>query len=75
MLVVTRRKGESLIIRDTKGNYVGRVHVSLIRGERVRIGVDLPHDFYINRDEVDTDRFPDNEQPPALFSTTEVRDE
>lgn len=67
MLVVTRREGEEIIIRDHLGNYVGRVFVSLISGERTRIGIDLPHSFHINRSEVDANRFRHCPQPPALF--------
>jgi carbon storage regulator len=47
MLVLTRKTGEAIIIRDDV-----RVTVSAIRGNRVRIGVEAPLSTPIHRAEV-----------------------
>lgn len=47
MLVLTRKKSESIII----GNNI-RIHIVDIRGEKVRIGVEAPEDVSIFRDEI-----------------------
>ena len=47
MLVLTRKKSESIVI----GNNI-RIHIVDIRGEKVRIGVEAPKDVSIFRDEI-----------------------
>lgn len=54
MLVLTRREGETVIIRDkASGLEVGRVKVAWIRGDRIRIGFEFPRSLAVNREEVD----------------------
>lgn len=47
MLVLTRKKGQSIIIGDN-------IEVSIIeiQGEQVRIGINAPKDITIHRDEI-----------------------
>ncbi len=47
MLVLTRKKSESIII----GNNI-RIHIVDIKGEKVRIGIEAPKDITIFRDEI-----------------------
>ena len=47
MLILTRKKGESLIIGDDIN-----VTVLGIRGNQVRIGVDAPRDVAVHRQEI-----------------------
>ena len=47
MLVLTRKKSESIVI----GNNI-RIHIVDIRGEKVRIGIEAPKDVTIFRDEI-----------------------
>ena len=47
MLVLSRKKGESVIIRE---NIV--VTVVEIRGDKVRLGIEAPKDVVVNRREV-----------------------
>ena len=47
MLVLTRKKSESIII----GNNI-RIHIVDVRGEKVRIGIEAPVDVSIFRDEI-----------------------
>jgi carbon storage regulator len=47
MLVLTRKKSESIVI----GNNI-RIHIVDIRGEKVRIGIEAPEDVSIFRDEI-----------------------
>ncbi|QEL14998.1 carbon storage regulator CsrA [Limnoglobus roseus] len=47
MLVLSRKAGESIII---DGNI--RVTVSLIQGDRVKIGIEAPKHIKVNREEV-----------------------
>ena len=51
MLVLTRQKGESIIIGDAE-NPIGFITVALIKGDRVRIGLDFPTSIAIHRKEV-----------------------
>jgi carbon storage regulator len=51
MLVLSRKKGESLVIQVTRPVEI-TVAVVEMKGDRVRIGVDAPHDVVINRQEV-----------------------
>jgi carbon storage regulator len=47
MLVLTRKKSESIVI----GNNI-RIHIVDIRGEKVRIGIEAPKDVSVFRDEI-----------------------
>lgn len=47
MLILTRHRGERIIIRDDI-----IVTVVDIRGDRVRLGIDAPSDIEVNREEV-----------------------
>ncbi len=47
MLVLSRKKDESIIINDTI-----RVTVVEIRGDKVRLGIDAPKDVTVHRREV-----------------------
>lgn len=47
MLVLTRRKGETLVIDD-----VIRVTVLNVAGNQVRIGVEAPKDIEVHREEI-----------------------
>lgn len=47
MLVLTRRKGETLVIDD-----VIRVTVLNVAGNQVRIGVEAPKDIEVHRQEI-----------------------
>ena len=51
MLVLTRRVGEEIVIADEI-----RVKVVLVRGDRVRIGIDAPPHICVERLEVHTRR-------------------
>jgi carbon storage regulator len=47
MLVLTRKKNESIVIND-----VIRVTVVDIRGDKVRLGIEAPRDIEVHRQEV-----------------------
>jgi len=47
MLVLTRKKGESIVISD-----VVEVTIVEVRGDKVRIGITAPDDIDIDRKEV-----------------------
>lgn len=47
MLILTRRRGETLVIDD-----VIRVTVLSIAGNQVRIGVEAPKDIEVHREEI-----------------------
>lgn len=47
MLVLSRKKDESIIINDTI-----RVTIVEIRGDKVRLGIDAPKDVAVHRREV-----------------------
>jgi len=47
MLVLTRRKGETLVIDDAI-----RVTVLNVAGNQVRIGVEAPKDIEVHREEI-----------------------
>lgn len=63
MLVVERTQGQEIIIRDESGNYIGRVRVARITGDRTSIGVELPQRYIIHRREIDAKAFPGRSQP------------
>lgn len=47
MLVLSRKEDESIIINDNI-----RIRVVEIRGGKVRLGVEAPHDIPVHREEV-----------------------
>lgn len=47
MLVLTRKKNESIIIDD-----VIKVTVVEIRGDKVRLGIEAPHEIEVHRQEI-----------------------
>ena len=47
MLVLTRKKNESIVINDTI-----RVTVVEIRGDKVRLGIEAPREIEVHRQEV-----------------------
>ena len=47
MLVLTRKRNESIVIND-----VIRITVVDIRGDKVRLGIDAPRDIQVHRQEV-----------------------
>ena len=47
MLVLTRKKNESIVI-----NQVIKVTVVEIRGDKVRLGIEAPRDIEVHREEV-----------------------
>ena len=49
MLILTRKKGESIIIGDNI-----QIQVLNVKGGQVRIGIDAPREFQIFREEIDT---------------------
>lgn len=49
MLVLSRKKNESLVIGD-KGQIV--LHIVEIRGDKVRLGIEAPQDVPVHRQEV-----------------------
>lgn len=53
MLILTRRSGESIVMRS-RGPYDGEIKVIVLgmRGNQVRIGVDAPQDIEVWRDEI-----------------------
>lgn len=53
MLVLTRKMGERIVIRDPEGNALGFIEPVRGTGRSVRIGVDLPREYSIYREEVD----------------------
>jgi len=52
MLVLARRKLESIEITDSRTQETVRVSVVDIRGEKVRLGVDAPIDYVVDREEI-----------------------
>lgn len=53
MLVLSRRKDESLILRDEDDRVVAEIMVVNIRHSQVRIGIDSPPGIKVHRKEVD----------------------
>lgn len=48
MLILTRKKGESIIIGDNI-----QIQVLNVKGGQVRIGIDAPREFQIFREEIE----------------------
>lgn len=53
MLVITRREGEEVVIRDRDGGQIGIVRVVSIKGDRIRLAFDFPREIEVNRRELD----------------------
>lgn len=51
MLVISRREGEEVVIGEP-GNPIGRVRISRIKGDRVRLAFDFPREIEVHRREV-----------------------
>ena len=49
-MVLSRKKNEGIVI--ILGDQVMRVSVAEIRGDKVRLGLDVPRDIPVHRDEV-----------------------
>jgi len=60
MLVLTRKKDETVVLRMMDGTCVN-IKITDIRGNRVRVGVDAPKSVSVDRGEVDLER---NGAPP-----------
>jgi carbon storage regulator len=60
MLILTRKKGESIAIGDNI-----QVQVLNVKGGQVRIGIDAPRDVQINREECDPSMMIEDD-PPAV---------
>ena len=54
-LVLTRRPGEAVIIRDAEGNPFGAIAVSAVKGRKVRIAFDVRRGCEIVRAEIAPD--------------------
>lgn len=54
-LVLTRRPGEAVIIRDADGNPFGAIKVTEVRENKVRIAFDVRRGCKIERDEIAPD--------------------
>jgi len=54
MLVLSRRVGESVVLRDRDTNeVVATVKVAMVDGSKVRLGFDAPMSIRIDREEID----------------------
>ena len=51
MLVLTRKKGESIVILDAKGDAI-EIYVTKIDYDQVKIGIKAPMDFKVFRREL-----------------------
>lgn len=47
MLILTRKSGEAIAIGDEI-----KIHVIEIKGKQVRLGIDAPKEYAINREEI-----------------------
>lgn len=54
MLVLSRKPGEKIVLGDPS-NPLGFIEVVSVRGEKVRLGVQLPTDVQVHREEVADD--------------------
>ncbi len=75
MLVIGRREGEEIILRDHNNNYLGRVVCRLSKGKDggeplIRVGLELPTAIKINRREVDEQAFPAATQHAGVATIT-----
>ena len=54
MLVITRRDAEEIVIGDPK-DPIGVVRIASIKGDRVRVALEVPRDVPVHRREVAQD--------------------
>ena len=59
MLVLTRKKNESIVIND-----VIRITVVEIRGDKVRLGIEAPREIEVHRQEVYQQIHGEKTEPP-----------
>lgn len=52
MLVLSRRKHERILLKDANGVVIGYVVIADIRGDKARIGFELPDSIRIAREEL-----------------------
>lgn len=52
MLVLARKEGEAFVLTDKAGKVIGKIKVTSIRQDAVRIGFDCPPDIEIWREEI-----------------------
>lgn len=56
MLVLSRKSGESLILRDRQtGRKVGEIMIVEVHGRRAKLSIDLPDSVRVLRAEIDVD--------------------
>jgi carbon storage regulator CsrA len=65
MLALTRRPREAVILRLADGTYLGKVVVIDCSRDKVRIGLDLPKEITVIREELDAAWVPRPIEPPA----------
>lgn len=75
MLVIGRREGEEIILRDHNDNYLGRVVCRMSKGKDggeplIRVGLELPAAIKINRRELDEQAFPAATQHAGITPVT-----
>ncbi|MFZ9089325.1 MAG: carbon storage regulator CsrA [Planctomycetaceae bacterium] len=66
MLVLSRRKNESIIINENI-----RVSIISVRGDRIRIGIEAPRDVTVHREEV-LRSIEQETLKPAVYRTEEI---
>ena len=52
MLILSRKKGEKIIISDKAGNVLATIIVMDLERGKARIGIDAGQEFVIHRDEI-----------------------
>lgn len=55
MLVLSRKKKESILIKDLNGKLICKIVLADIRGEKARIGIEADKEFEIIRGELEKD--------------------
>lgn len=53
MLVLMRKPGEEVVLRDRDGQEIGNIRIVNVRGDKVRVAFDFPREIDIHRREVD----------------------
>ncbi len=73
MLMLGRRPGEEIILRDSNNNYIGRIAIGGVQHTSgspvVRVALDFPTSIKINRREVDELTHP---QPPRHIGISAI---
>lgn len=78
MLMLGRRPGQEIILRDHLGNYIGRITIGRIqRGKDgglpiVRVGLEVPDSIKIARREVDGMDFPQPDRHVGIDTITKA---